>query len=186
MAGSPTSLEEQPVRDALAALDDALERCDLDAVLKLSTEDVVFVDEAGEAFGRGAIGSMLASLAEDRLVLEPSITWESVEVDILGQIAPVLAWGPWRLTGLGEPLDGVRLAETGAAGSDELEYLLAELESDGLGGCRLTGVLVRVGDRWLWRLHHAGLSAEGLVSLRGPRRRFVRSGGWTKWPIRSP
>jgi ketosteroid isomerase-like protein len=157
---APTSREERLVRDALAALDDALERCDLDAVLSLCTDDVAFVDEAGEAFGRDALGSLLASLAQDRtLSLEPSITWESIEVDVRGQVAVLLASGGWRLTELGDGLEEVLLAEAGASGSDELRCLLGELENDDFVGWRLTGVLVRVGDRWLWRVRHASYMA---------------------------
>jgi uncharacterized protein (TIGR02246 family) len=119
----------QAVRDALAALDDAFERRDLESVLSLCTEDVVFIGsgEGEEALGRDAIGPMFASLAVLLEGVQFSLSWESVDVDVLDDVALLLAFGSAKL---------VTQTRT-----DSLRY-------------RLTGVLVRVGGRWLWRVHH--------------------------------
>ena len=53
--------------------------------------------------------------------------WESVEVEILGDVALVYAWGPATLVT--------------ANRNTRFCY-------------RLTGVLVRSDGRWLWRMHH--------------------------------
>jgi uncharacterized protein (TIGR02246 family) len=122
--------DEQAVRDALTALDEAFERRDLDAVLALCTEDVVFIGsgEGEEAVGRDAIGPMFAALAPHlEGGFEWSLTWESVDVDVLGDVALLLASGNARLVTQRRDL--------------RFRY-------------RLTGVLVRSGSEWLWRVHH--------------------------------
>jgi uncharacterized protein (TIGR02246 family) len=122
--------DAQSVRDALTALDDAFERRDLDAVLALCTEDVVFIGsgEGEEGVGRDAIGPMFAALAPhlDR-GFEWSLRWESVDVDVLGDVALLFASGNARLVTQRRDL--------------RFRY-------------RLTGVLVRSGGEWLWRVHH--------------------------------
>jgi uncharacterized protein (TIGR02246 family) len=114
---------------AFRALDEAFARHDLDAVLDLCTEDVVFVGSGAgeEAVGRDAISPMFAGLALQLDGLEFALEWDSVSVDVRGKIAVVTAWGRARLV---------------TANRDEtLRY-------------RFTGVLVRVKKRWLWRVHH--------------------------------
>lgn len=119
--------DEQAVRQALAALDEALDRGDLSAVLELCTEDVVFIGsgEGEEAIGRSAIAPMFESLRPR--VEEFSVSWESIAVDVLGHVALLLADGPAKLITSGR--------ET------QFRY-------------RLTGVLVRRDGRWLWRVYH--------------------------------
>lgn len=118
------------MRQALTALDEAFERRDLEAVLNLCTRDVVFIGsgEGEEAAGREAIGPMFAALAPHLEHLRFSVgSWESVDIDVLGDIAVLYAWAP------------------------------AELETQNRKArfrYRLTGVLVRQDGRWLWRVHH--------------------------------
>jgi uncharacterized protein (TIGR02246 family) len=123
------SCDAQAVRDALTALDEAFERRDLQAALELCTEDVVFIGsgEDEEAVGREAIGPMFAALAPRLEGMHFSLAWESVEVDVLGNVALLYAWGPATLVTSGR--------------NASFRY-------------RLTGVLVRDGGRWLWRIHH--------------------------------
>jgi len=123
-------VEAQAVRDALTALDEAFERRDLEAALDLCTEDVVFIGSGdGEvAAGRDAIGPMFAALAPQLEHLRFSLgEWETVEIDVLGDVAVVYALAP------------------------------AVLETPNRKASfryRLTGVLVRREGRWLWRVHH--------------------------------
>jgi uncharacterized protein (TIGR02246 family) len=122
--------DEQSVRDAFTALDEAFERRDLDAALALCAEDVVFIGsgDGEEAVGRDAIAPMFAALAPHLEGGEWSLTWDSVDVDVLGDVALLLAWGNARLV-------------TTRRGEQRFRY-------------RFTGVLVRNGDDWLWRVHH--------------------------------
>jgi uncharacterized protein (TIGR02246 family) len=122
--------DEQLVRDALTALDEAFERLDLEAVLNLCTEDVIFIGSGigEEALGREAIGPMFASLAPHlEGGFEWSLSWDSIDVDVLGDAAILLGFGNARLVT--------------AHRNAHFRY-------------RLTGLLVRSGDQWLWRLHH--------------------------------
>lgn len=57
-----------------------------------------------------------------------SLVWESVHVEVGGDIAFMTALGTARASGV-------------LAGHDGTRY-------------RLTGILLRTGDRWLWRVHH--------------------------------
>lgn len=122
--------DAQAVRDALAAFDEAFERRDLAAAVALCTPNVVFIGSGdGEvAVGREAIGPMFAALAPQLEHLRFSLgEWESVEIDILGDVAVLYAIAP------------------------------AELETPNRKTSfpyRLTGVLVRHGAQWLWRVHH--------------------------------
>jgi uncharacterized protein (TIGR02246 family) len=122
--------DEQAVRDALAALDAAFEGRDLEAALDLCTPDIVFIGSGdGEmASGREAIGPMFAALAPQLEHLWFSLgDWESVDIDVLGDVALVYASAP------------------------------AELETPNRKASfryRFTGVLVRDQGRWLWRVHH--------------------------------
>jgi len=56
-----------------------------------------------------------------------SLLWESVAIEVLGDVAVVQAFGPARLTTPGRDA--------------EFRY-------------RMTGVLVRNNARWLWRVYH--------------------------------
>jgi ketosteroid isomerase-like protein len=64
--------DAQSVRDALTALDDAFERRDLDAVLALCTEDVVFIGS-----GEGEEGSVATQSARCSLPLRRTSTVDS-------------------------------------------------------------------------------------------------------------
>ena len=122
-------MDEDDVRAALSALDDAFARADLAAVYELCTEDVVFIGsgEGEEVVGRDGIGPMFEALLGRVGPIDFSLEWDSVDVEVLGDVALVLAWGRGRL-------------KTGQR-EEELRY-------------RFTGVLVREGDRWLWKAHH--------------------------------
>jgi uncharacterized protein (TIGR02246 family) len=117
------------VRHALDALDAAFERHDMDAVLDLCTEDVVFIGsgDGEEAIGREAVAPMFASLAPQLQGLQFRLEWDSVDVDILGDVAILVAWGRAKLV-------------TGRR-DEVVRY-------------RFTGVLLRSKGRWLWRVHH--------------------------------
>ena len=121
--------DEAEVRAAFAAFDAALEVGDLDEALGWCSDDIVFIGsgEGEEAVGRDALPRMFAALAPLSDGLQFSVAWESVHVEVLGDVAVVLAWGQARIAGRGR--------------DDTLRY-------------RLTGVLVRRGDRWLWRVYH--------------------------------
>ena len=120
---------EDEVRAALDELDAAFARGDLEAVRELCTEDVLFIGsgDGEEAVGRDAIGPVFNALVERVGPIEFSLDWDSVEVEVRGDVALVAAFGHGRLKT--EERD------------DVLRY-------------RFTGVLVRDGDRWLWRVHH--------------------------------
>jgi ketosteroid isomerase-like protein len=115
---------EDDVRAALVALDDAFARRELDAVRDLCTEDVLFIGsgDGEEAIGRDAIGPMFAELGSRVGPIEFSLDWESIDVDVLGDVALLVAWGNGRLKT--EQRD------------EAFRY-------------RLTGVLIRSGQRWL-------------------------------------
>jgi uncharacterized protein (TIGR02246 family) len=122
--------ETAGVRAALSALDEAFERRDLNAVMNLCTEDVVFIGsgEGEETVGRDQIGPMFSALAPKLEGSEFTFGgWESVQVEILGDVALIYAWGP---------------------------ATLVTTRRDTSFRYRMTGVLVRDGSRWLWRVHH--------------------------------
>jgi len=121
--------DAEAVIDALTALDEAFERRDLQAALDLCTEDVVFIGsgEGEEAVGREKIGPMFAAVAPHLEGMKFSLAWEGVEVEVLGDVAVLYAWGPATLVT--------------SRRSTSFRY-------------RLTAVLVRDGERWLWRIHH--------------------------------
>lgn len=121
--------DDAAVRNALTALGVAFERLDVDAVLDLCTNDVVFIGsaEGEEAVGRDAVVAMLAAVAPHAEGVEFSLVWDSVDVDIHGDIALLVAWGEAGLVT--------------KAGSSTLRY-------------RLTGVLIRGNGGWRWRIHH--------------------------------
>ncbi|MDQ6817833.1 MAG: nuclear transport factor 2 family protein [Actinomycetota bacterium] len=117
------------VHHALAELDAAFAGRDCSAILGLCTEDVVFIGsgEGEEAVGRDRIAEVFAELAPDEDGVKFSLSWHSVDVEVLGDVAILVAWG----TGT---LDSPRR-------NAEMRY-------------RLTGVLTRRGERWLWRVYH--------------------------------
>ncbi len=121
--------DAEAVRDALRALDEAFEQRDLQAAVRLCTEDVVFIGsgEGEEAVGRDAIGPMFSALAPHLEGSEFCLEWETVDVPVLGDVAVIYGWGPAKLV-------TTRRNAT-------FRY-------------RLTGVLVREDGRWLWRVHH--------------------------------
>ena len=125
----PMERDRQAVRDALASLDDAFDRHDLAAVLELCTEDVVFIGsgECEEAVGRDAIGPMFDALAARLEGPTFSLEWESIDIDVLGEVALVSARGSAHLVTHSR--------------NDTIRY-------------RLTGVLVRTAAGWRWRIHH--------------------------------
>ncbi len=121
--------DDAAVRDALTALDAAFEQGDLEAILDLCTGDVVFIGsgEGEEAVGRDGVAAMLKRIAPKAEATEFDLAWESVGVEVFGNVALVVAWGSASL------VNERRTATT--------RY-------------RLTGMLVREEGRWLWRVHH--------------------------------
>ena len=121
--------DEAAVRAALAALDAAFERRDAAAALDLCTDDVVFIGsgDGEEAVGRDAVAAMVAALAPEMDGAAFSLAWDSVDVDIRGDMALLAALGTARL---------------------ETPRRVATMRY------RLTGVLLRADGRWLWRVHH--------------------------------
>lgn len=121
--------DEEAVRDALRAWDEAFEQRDIQAALRLCTEDVVFIGsgEGEEAVGRDAIVPMFNALAPHLEGAEFSLSWETVHVQVLGDVALIYCQGPAKLVT--------------SRRNATFRY-------------RLTGVLVREDGRWLWRVHH--------------------------------
>ena len=121
--------DEEAVRNALRALDEAFDQRDIQAALRLCTEDVVFIGsgEGEEAVGRDAIVPMFNALAPHLEGLEFSLEYEDVHVQVLGDVAVIYCSGQAKLV-------TTRRKAT-------FRY-------------RLTGVLVRKDGRWLWRVHH--------------------------------
>jgi hypothetical protein len=66
--------------------------------LALCTEHLVFIGsgEGEEAVGREKIGPMFAALAPHLEGMKFSLAWEGVEVEVLGDVAVLFAWGPAR------------------------------------------------------------------------------------------
>lgn len=126
---SRTPDDELAARDALRALDEAFALSDPDAVLGLCTDDIVFIGsgDGEEAVGHKGLVEMLTRLADRAEGTELTVAWGAVDADVRGDIAFLAAWGTARLATPGR--------------NRELRY-------------RLTGVLVRTGDRWLWRVYH--------------------------------
>ena len=122
--------DAEAVRAAVSALDEAFERFDLNAVMELCTKDVVFIGsgDGEEAVGRDEIGAMFARLAPQLASTEFSPgRWESVDIEVLGDVALVVASRPATLVTPSRTLN--------------FRY-------------RLTGVLVQEDTRWLWRVYH--------------------------------
>ena len=83
--------------------------------------------EGEEAVGRDAIVGMLAAIAPKAEGAEFTLLWDSVDVDVGGDVALLVAWGT------GTVVTPRRTAT--------MRY-------------RLAGVLLRSDGRWLWRIHH--------------------------------
>lgn len=123
------SSHRERVLESFKALEDALERGDVPAVLACCTHDVTFIGsgDGEEARGRGALDALLISLAGRASGAEFCISWEEIDVQIHGQLASVTAFGTADLKS--------------AARTSTTRY-------------RLTGLLQLERDRWLWRVHH--------------------------------
>src|SRR6476661_669967 len=119
--GITVDTDAQSVRDALTALDDAFAGGDIPAVLSLCTEDVLFIGsgDGEEAVGREAIGPMFTALSAQLEGLKFSLVWDSVAVDVRGDLALLYARGSaalltprrdhkftYRLTGVLVRMDG--------------------------------------------------------------------------------
>ena len=87
--------DAEGVRDAFAALDAAFDRRDLDSVLDLCTEDVLFIGsgDGEEAIGRYAIGPMFAGLSSRLDSVDFAVAWEGVSVEVIGDVALLNASG---------------------------------------------------------------------------------------------
>jgi uncharacterized protein (TIGR02246 family) len=114
---------------AFNALEAALEQQDIEAALACCTEDVVFIGsgEGEEAVGRAAIKEMVRTLGSETADTSFRIVWDDVEIELFGAVALLRAFGSATFT---SP------RRTAA-----MRY-------------RLTGVLTRVEERWLWHVHH--------------------------------
>lgn len=121
--------DEAAVRDALVQLDAAFAHGDPQAIIDLCTEDVVFIGsgEGEEAVGPDGLTGMFAAMAERAGGATFDLTWETVDAEIVGDVAILTAWGEGSLV---TPRRRARM-----------RY-------------RLSGVLIRQAGRWLWRLHH--------------------------------
>lgn len=116
------------------AFDAAFERRDL-AALDLCTEDVVFIGsgEGEEAVGRDNLAAMFAAITPLAENAEFTLEWESIDVEVFGEEALLVAWG---------------------------QAKLATPRRNATMRYRLTGLLRRAGDRWLWRVHHGSEPAK--------------------------
>ena len=88
--------------------------------------------EGEEALGRDALVAMLAALTPHAEGTEFTLVWDSVDVDVLGDVALLVAWGKATL---------VTPRRTAT-----MRY-------------RLTGVLQRSDGRRRWRVHHGSEAA---------------------------
>jgi ketosteroid isomerase-like protein len=118
------------VMEAIRGLGAAFVTRDLAAFEALCTEDVVFIGstEGEEAIGHGeAITRMWDAIGSRSEGVTFKLDWESVDVDVIGDLALV--------TGLGTATFGTPFRTA-------------------INRFRLTGVLQRSGDKWLWRVQH--------------------------------
>ena len=124
-----TSSDEAAVRASFDGFGTALDSGDLEAALDWCTDDFVFIGsgDGEEAVGKAAVPAMFEALSPHLDRLQFSLVWDSIEIDVIGDLAVVLASG---------------------------KATLVTANRDGRFRYRLTGLLVRHGDRWLWRLHH--------------------------------
>jgi uncharacterized protein (TIGR02246 family) len=126
---APGERDADAVRRALADLEDAFQRRDVEAILARCSDEIVFFGSAHgeEAVGRAGIAAMLAALDPASEGADFSLAWTDVDVDVRGDVA--------LLTALGEA------TFTTAEATTSLRY-------------RLSGALLRTGGRWLWRIYH--------------------------------
>jgi len=127
-----TADDKAAVRDALTAFHAAILKGDLSSALDLCTDDVVFIGsgEGEETIGQDAFAASFAAFRPpDTDEVEVTLGWDAVDVDVRGDIALLAAWGAGRVV---------------TSGRTEVERYRY----------RLTGVLLRSGGRWLWRVHH--------------------------------
>jgi ketosteroid isomerase-like protein len=122
--------EKQAVMEALGELGAAFVSRDLAAFERVCTPDPVFIGstEGEEAVGRGeAITAMWDAIASRAQGVSFKLEWESVEVEVVGDLALMVGFGT---ATFGTPFRTVT------------------------NRYRVTGVLKRSGERWLWRMHH--------------------------------
>ncbi len=85
-AGSQGS--EQSARGVLAELESCLATHDLDQMVDFFTEDVAFIGDAEDAFGRDAIRAYLRVMAD----MEPTVHWEWDRVVVVLDAPGVLSF----------------------------------------------------------------------------------------------
>jgi uncharacterized protein (TIGR02246 family) len=122
--------EKQAVMEALSALGAAFMARDSAAFEEVCTPDFVFIGstEGEEAIGRGgAVAEMFAAIEGRSEGVSFKLDWDSVDVDVAGDTAFVMCFG---------------------TATFETRFRLLRSRY------RLTGILKRSGDRWLWHLHH--------------------------------
>ena len=122
--------DRQAVMEVVDALGAAFGRRDIAAFNDVCTSDVVFIGstEGEEALGRGKpIEAMWEAIAGRSQGARFQLTWESVDVEVVGDTAFICGFG-------------VATFET--------------IFRTSRNRYRLTGVLQRSGSRWLWRVHH--------------------------------
>ena len=123
------STDEARVRQVIRQFDEALERRDLHAALAMCASGVVFIGsgEGEQAVGREAVVQMATALAEQAADVEFAVTDSTLDVSVHGDVAVVASFGT---------------------------ATLRSPRGDRTGPYRLTGVLLREGDTWKWRVHH--------------------------------
>ena len=123
------SSAEAHVREAVRQFDKALERRDLESALALCTNDIVFIGsgQGEQAVGQEALVDMARALAGQAGDVQFTVADSTLDVNVYGDVAVITSFGT------------------------------AELRSprgDRSGPYRLTGILVKDGDSWKWRIHH--------------------------------
>lgn len=121
--------DKDGIMEALNALGAAFGRRDVAAFEATCTKDFLFIGstEGEEVAGRGGTKAMFDAIACRSEGARFKLVWESVDVNVDG--------------------DTAHLAALGTA-SFETKYRATTSRY------RLTGVLQRSGERWLWRVHH--------------------------------
>jgi len=117
------------VQETVRQFDEALTRHDLDSALALCVDEVVFIGSGtGEqAVGKQAVVKMATALAAHATDVDFTVTDAPLDVSIYGDIAVVVSFGTSHLR---------------------------SPRGDRTGPYRLTGILVRDGGTWRWRVHH--------------------------------
>jgi uncharacterized protein (TIGR02246 family) len=121
--------DQQEVHQALEQLDQAFDRRELDVVLNLCSEDIVFIGSGNgeEAVGHVELAAMLEAVEPTSADHTFRVLWDAIDVEVLDDVAILTASGSAELTTPQE--------------AHKARY-------------RLTGLLVRSRDRWLWRVYH--------------------------------